>query len=226
MRSEGADRLGIARQLVVSLIVGSAITLVLAMLRAGDIVPDLTDMLLRPGPYLAEKLGLTGSGGILFSVLGDGVFYGAIAFFFLQLRSSRKRRQAAPPAHANRFQPLIDRRRAVRVSLKAAVFIYGWNSHGNGDGGEPFSENTETINVSALGGLIPVVAPVAVAQKLIVINPLSNAELPCRVARTVRTVGGETMIGVEFSQSAANFWQAPEPSMTAEVEGHAVHTAD
>ena len=50
-----------------------------------------------------------------------------------------------------RHRPLIrtperkDRRRSYRVALATPVFVYGWL------GAEPFSEKTETLNVSTVG---------------------------------------------------------------------------
>lgn len=206
----------VARELLFSLIAGSAVTLVLAMLRAGGVVPGITEFLLRPGPHIAGKLGVTGSSGVLLSVLGDGIFYGAIAFVVLRLRASR--RKSAQPAQLQ-LEPLTERRRAARLPLKKEVFVYGWN--GNGD--EPFSENTETLNISAVGGLIPLAAKVVLAQKFILINAESNEELPCRVARTIRTPAGNTIVGFEFSQAAADFWRSPEP--TSSDVAAALHTA-
>jgi hypothetical protein len=215
MAASEADRLRVARELLLSLITGSSITLVLAMMRAGDVLPEVADLLLRPGPYVVGKLGASGPGGILLSVLGDGIFYGSLPFLIMRMRSSRGRPQASPSL---KFEPLIERRRAARLPLKMPVFVYGRYSDGNGN--EPFSENAETLNVSAVGGLIPLAAKVSVAQKLILFNAESNAELPCRVARTIRTSTGETMIGVEFAQFSAHFWQAPElPASTSLASG-------
>ncbi|HEY6464719.1 MAG TPA: hypothetical protein VIY69_01930 [Candidatus Acidoferrales bacterium] len=210
----------VARELLLSLIAGSAVTLALAMLRAGDFVPGITEFLLRPGPYVAGKLGVTGSGGVLLSVLGDGIFYGAIAFLLLRLRPSR-RMSAQPPQL--KLEALTERRRAARLPLKKEVFVYGRNDDGNGD--EPFSENTETLNVSAVGGLIPLAAKVAPAQKFILINTESNEELPCRVARTIRTPAGNTIVGFEFSQAMANFWQSPETEVNGDIAAPALHSA-
>jgi hypothetical protein len=218
MAASEADRLRVPRELLLSLITGSSITLVLAMMRAGGVVPEIADLLLRPGAYAAGKLGVSGAGGILLSVLGDGIFYGSLPFLIMRLRSAQRRPQASLTP---KFEPLIERRRAARLPLKMPVFVYGRYSDGNGN--EPFSEISETLNVSALGGLIPLAANVSVAQKLILFNAESNAELPCRVARKILTGTGETMIGVEFSQSSANFWQVPTPA--AGFTERAVHSA-
>jgi hypothetical protein len=41
-----------------------------------------------------------------------------------------------------------DRRRSYRVALTTPVFVYGWLAE------EPFSESTETLDVSGNGGFI------------------------------------------------------------------------
>jgi hypothetical protein len=218
MAASEADRFRVAGEMVLSMIAGSSITLILAMMRAGGFLSEMADALLRPGAYVAAKLGVTGSGGILLAVIADGMLYGSVPFLIVCIRAVRRRKPQPP---VQRFEPLIERRRAARLPLKMPVFVYGRYSDGNGN--EPFSENTETLNVSALGGLIPLAANVSIAQKLILFNAESNAELPCRVARKIRTAIGETMIGVEFAQSSANFWQVPAPA--ADFTERAVHNA-
>jgi len=206
MAASEADRFRVAGEMVLSMIAGSSITLVLAMMRAGGLLSDIADALLQPGAYVATKLGVTGSGGILLAVIADGILYGSVPFIIMSIRAARRRKPQLP---VHKFEPLIERRRAARLPLKTPVFVYGRYSDGNGS--EPFSENTETLNVSALGGLIPLAAKVSVEQKLILFNAESNAELPCRVARTIHTATGETMIGVEFTQASTSFWQASGP---------------
>ena len=83
-----------------------------------------------------------------------------------------------------------------------SVFIYGRIENE----GEPFAENTKTINVSARGGLVPLSARVVSAQKLMVTNLQTGQDLLCRVARVEQTGGGETLIGLEFLEPAPLFW--------------------
>ncbi|HTZ72284.1 MAG TPA: PilZ domain-containing protein [Candidatus Aquilonibacter sp.] len=197
MTASKADSLGVAGETLLSLVIGSSLTLVLAILRAQQIMPEIADVLLRPGPYITNKLGLTGAGGILLSVVGDGLVFGAAAFALMRLRSARRKPRSNLALH-------IERRRALRLPLKRTVFVYGWSSH------EPFSEITETLNVSATGGLIVLSAKVIPAQKLILINADSNEEMACRVARSVSTDEGKNIIGFEFPEVATRFWQAQE----------------
>jgi hypothetical protein len=94
-----------------------------------------------------------------------------------------------------------DRRRSYRVALTAPVFVYGWLAD------EPFAENTETINVSAVGGLIPLSTEVTPSQELILTNLQTNEDLPCRVARSIRAEDGQMLAGLEFLQAPPDFWQ-------------------
>ena len=75
-------------------------------------------------------------------------------------------------------------------------------------GDEPFFEPTETINVSARGGLIPISAGVARQQELVLTNMQTEEELLCRVARLIRSERGQMLVGLEFVQSAPSFWRA------------------
>ncbi|MGH9712885.1 MAG: hypothetical protein ACRD5M_06250 [Candidatus Acidiferrales bacterium] len=91
------------------------------------------------------------------------------------------------------------------------VLIYGRSAS------EPFQEQSETIDVSANGGLMPVTVEVIKSQKLLLTNLLTNQELPCRVARLVRTVEGKTLAGVEFLHPSAGFWGEYLPSTPSEA---------
>jgi hypothetical protein len=95
-----------------------------------------------------------------------------------------------------------EKRRAHRVLATTPVFIYGRIENA----GEPFAENTKTINLSARGGLVPLSAHVFPAQKLMVTNLQTGQDLLCRVARVQPTSGGETFIGLEFLEPAPLFW--------------------
>jgi hypothetical protein len=97
---------------------------------------------------------------------------------------------------------LDDQRRAQRLPIYLPVQVYGKLD------GVPFSENTETINVSACGGLVPISAGVVRAQKLILTNLQTDQDLTCRVARLIRTERGQVLAGLEFLQSAPGFWRS------------------
>jgi hypothetical protein len=97
---------------------------------------------------------------------------------------------------------LDDQRRAQRLPIYLPVQVYGKLD------GEPFSENTETINVSACGGLVPISASIVRAQKLILTNLQTDQDLTCRVARLIRSERGQVLAGLEFLQSAPGFWRS------------------
>jgi hypothetical protein len=97
---------------------------------------------------------------------------------------------------------LDDQRRAQRLPIYLPVQVYGKLD------GVPFSENTETINVSACGGLVPISAAVVRAQKLILTNLQTDQDLTCRVARLIRSERGQVLAGLEFLHSAPGFWRS------------------
>ena len=94
-----------------------------------------------------------------------------------------------------------DRRRSCRVALATPVFVYGWMAD------EPFSESTETLNVSAVGGLIELSANVNLSQELILTNLQTNEDMPCRVARSIREGDNKTLAGLDFLEDSPKFWQ-------------------
>jgi hypothetical protein len=97
---------------------------------------------------------------------------------------------------------LDDQRRAQRLPIYLPVQVYGKLD------GVPFSENTETINVSACGGLVPMSAAVMRSQRLILTNLQTDEDLTCRVARLIRSERGQLLVGLEFLQSAPGFWRS------------------
>jgi hypothetical protein len=97
---------------------------------------------------------------------------------------------------------LDDQRRAQRLPIFLPVQVYGKLD------GEPFSENTETINVSACGGLMPISAGIVRAQQLILTNLQTDQDLTCRVARLIRSERGQVLAGLEFLQSTPDFWRS------------------
>jgi hypothetical protein len=103
-------------------------------------------------------------------------------------------------------EPHMDRRRAPRVLISTPLLVYGWLR------AQPFWENTETLDVSAIGGLMPLSVSVVRSQRLIITNLQSNEDLTCRVARLAHTSDGKTAIGFEFAQASASFWRVDLPS--------------
>ena len=186
------EKLHIAREILLSWVGGIVITLLLAVLRAIHIAPRVTDFLLRPGLYLARAVHSKSVLNTVVLALGDGVIYGLLLFVVMQ---SRRRRPLS------RTPEQKDRRRSSRVALATPVFVYGWLAD------EPFAENTETLNVSAAGGLIQLSAKVIPSQELIITNLQTNEDLACRVARSIGTESSETLAGLDFLLASPNFWQ-------------------
>ena len=186
------EKLHIAREILLSWVGGIVITLLLAVLRAIHIAPRVTDILLRPGLYLARAVHSKSVLNTVVLALGDGVIYGLLLFVVMQ---SRRRRPLS------RTPEQKDRRRSSRVALATPVFVYGWLAD------EPFAENTETLNVSAAGGLIQLSAKVIPSQELIITNLQTNEDLACRVARSIGTENGKTLAGLDFLLASPSFWQ-------------------
>jgi len=188
------EKLYLAREILLSWVAGIVITLLLAVLRAIHIAPGVTDILLRPGLYLSRAVNGKSVLNTVVLALGDGALYGLLPFVVTHLRSRRRRRLSRTPERK-------DRRRSSRVALATPVFVYGWLAD------EPFAENTETLNVSAVGGLIQLSAKVIPSQELIITNLQTNEDLACRVARSIGTENGKTLAGLDFLQASPNFWQ-------------------
>jgi hypothetical protein len=120
-------------------------------------------------------------------------------FSWIVGRHGRRFRQQAGK---NVIGLLDEQRRAQRLPIFLPVQVYG-KLHG-----EPFSENTETINVSACGGLVPISASVVRSQNLILTNLQTDQDLACRVARLIRSERGQMLAGLEFLQFAPGFWRS------------------
>jgi hypothetical protein len=75
-----------AREGLLCWVLGSAIFLLLVLLRATDALPHLTDVLLMPGIYIAHVVGRTTRDiGIALIVLSDEIFYGFLFFVLVEV---------------------------------------------------------------------------------------------------------------------------------------------
>ncbi|MGA7624193.1 MAG: hypothetical protein WB630_02430 [Candidatus Acidiferrales bacterium] len=97
---------------------------------------------------------------------------------------------------------LNDQRRAQRLPICMPVMVYGRL------GSEPFVEPTETINVSARGGLVLISSPVACRQEVVLTNMQTEEDLLCRVVRLIRSEKGYILAGLEFLEAAPGFWRS------------------
>jgi hypothetical protein len=129
-----------------------------------------------------------------------GVRVGLARFF--SWIAGRHGRRFVRKAGKKMTELLLDQRRAQRLPIYLPVQVYGKLD------GVPFSESTETINVSACGGLVPLSAGVVRAQKLILTNLQTDQDLTCQVARLIRSERGQVLAGLEFLQSAPGFWRS------------------
>ena len=204
MNETALKRLYLACEIVWALVVGVAVTLVLTILRVAQSAPGVTGFLLRLGSYL-----LPGANGD--RALADAVFvlisavtYGVLAFVAIHLWLNRA-------SGADRGARKSERRHGFRVAAVVPVFVYGWS------GDEPFAEDTETVNVSEAGGLIPISAEVAQSQELILTNLRTEKDIACRVARLTTRADGERFAGLAFLQASPEFW---------EIEFVSTHAAD
>jgi hypothetical protein len=72
--------------------------------------------------------------------------------------------------------------------------------------GEGLQEQTSTLSLNSHGALVVLAATVTTGQRLILQNPENWAERAGRVARLGRSYGGQTEVGLEFSEPSPDFW--------------------
>lgn len=106
-----------------------------------------------------------------------------------------------PRGSDDRLGSLHDKRRALRLPITMPVAVYGYV------GDEPFLENTESINVSARGGLVAISAGVNCWQKIILTNLQTEEDLECRIVRLAKSATGTSIAAVEFADVAPKFWR-------------------
>src|SRR5215469_12005539 len=91
----------------------------------------------------------------------------------------------------------IERRRAHRVNLKAPVFLYGSTNGG------PFSEYSETVDVSVNGAFVAVNARLIPKQRILLANLQTEEELQYRIVCIDRH---KIVAAWEFLESCTRFW--------------------
>jgi len=101
--------------------------------------------------------------------------------------------------------PAQDRRRSIRLHLAMPVIVRGVVAT------QPFEEKTQTITVSAYGCMLCVTARVVRGQEVMLVNPRTAEELPCRVISLRLTEGERREIGLEFTESSPMFWRIAFP---------------
>jgi diguanylate cyclase (GGDEF)-like protein len=96
--------------------------------------------------------------------------------------------------------PRIERRRSKRVLQDLSVVVRGESKD------RPFQEETFTISVNTHGALLMLESEVTLGQTLWVRNPMTDRETRVRVASFGIPYGGIAQVGIEFQESAADFW--------------------
>jgi hypothetical protein len=102
--------------------------------------------------------------------------------------------------------PAHDRRRSQRVYLRIPVAVIA-----PGPDKKMAREQTRTSVVNAHGALLPLELPVREGQTIILQNPETSEEQPCRVVRVKRTPEGKTEVAIEFLKPAPKFWRVAFP---------------
>jgi hypothetical protein len=97
-------------------------------------------------------------------------------------------------------------RRSKRVILDVPLVIRGETCDKR-----PFRENTFTITVNAHGGLLVLENPVALGQKVVLMNPKNWDEREATIAFVGPTYAGLATIGIEFARPAPEFWAISSP---------------
>ena len=93
-------------------------------------------------------------------------------------------------------------RRSLRSKALIPVFVYGYGASKN-----PFHEEAYAAIVSENGGLLIMNAQVQIGQPLLVANRATQEEKACRVAYIGERQPDETVVGIEFTESAPSFWR-------------------
>jgi hypothetical protein len=98
-----------------------------------------------------------------------------------------------------------ERRRSHRVYISMPVVVRGKHA------GQTFEEETQTISVSAHGGLLRVAAKLLRGQTVSIVNAKTAEELPCTVTSLGQKENGKTEVGVEFTEASPLFWRIAFP---------------
>ena len=107
---------------------------------------------------------------------------------------------------AKNSAPASGPRRSKRVILDMPLVI-----RGEAQDKRPFQEETFTLTVSAHGGLVVLENPVALGQKVVLMNPKTWDERECTIAFLGPPYAGLITVGVHFAQPAPEFWALSSP---------------
>lgn len=111
-------------------------------------------------------------------------------------------RETDSPSRGELRTDATERRRSPRTSTYVPVFVYGYAAPD-----EPFHEETNTLEVSASGGLLRLGANVHSGQKLLLMNRVTKEEQECYVVTlTNRPKRADRHVGVALANYAPEFW--------------------
>ena len=112
------------------------------------------------------------------------------------------RHQTQPAGHGHRKQR--------SPPLASGLHLDAYTGSGK-HAGQPFEEETQTISVSAHGGLLRVAAKLVRGQAVSIVNAKTAEELPCTVTSLGQKENGKTEVGVEFTEASPLFWRIAFP---------------
>jgi hypothetical protein len=93
------------------------------------------------------------------------------------------------------------------LPLDLPVLVYGRRNDE-----EPFREETNVHLLNPRGGLITLATTVEPGQQLILINLVTEQDQACHVAFVAEKHFGRSMIGIQFSRLAQEFWHIDDPA--------------
>lgn len=104
----------------------------------------------------------------------------------------------------------IERRRTARAALCMNVLAYGEQC-----AGEKFKYWTQTVSVSAHGGVIVEEGKMMAGQKFNLMNQYNRKKAECRVVSMRRGRDGVGNVAFEFVEGGENFWSMTFPASGA-----------
>jgi hypothetical protein len=126
------------------------------------------------------------------------------------LRHAQKERVAKNASKTSEPSPAAragsERRRSHRVSISLPILVYG-----RSESGEPFHEETRTLQVSPNGCSFTSETQVTLEQRLMIISQNKDREQLARVVYIKARKPQPTEIGVEFLERRPDFWPVGFP---------------
>ena len=100
----------------------------------------------------------------------------------------------------------VDARRSQRVLLRIPILV-----RVQGEGAEPVTEETTTVELTAHGALIALAMNVSPGQKLVLRNWGTAREQECRVVHIREKPLGKNEVGIAFPSPMPKFWNIAFP---------------